>query len=223
MDSSSTPNPDSADGAAPPRPYAVRSDAERLMEAIVRVCARKGYGAASVADVAAAAGLEEADFLRHFSSKEECFLAAYDAISDVVVAHVTGAYERAAGRPWPDRVAAGLRTLLELLAAESEIARVAMIEVTSFGEDARIRYRRALDRFVPFLEEGRGYSAQGSDLPAETAQFAIGGATAMIFDEIRAGRGPELPSILPELTFAVLMPYLGAEGAEEEMGRVAEE
>ena len=45
----------------------------------------------------------------------------------------------------------------------------------------------------------------------------------MIFDEVRAGRGPELERILPDLVFAVLMPYLGPEAAEEEMRRVAGE
>ena len=98
-----------------------------------------------------------------------------------------------------------------------------MVEVTAVGEDARIRYRAALGRFTYFLEEGRTVSAQGDELPADTARFAIGGATSMIFDEVRAGRGPELRRILPDLVFAVLMPYLGPETAEDEMRRVGRE
>ena len=72
-----------------------------------------------------------------------------------------------------------------------------MVEVTAVGEDARIRYRAALGRFTYFLEEGRTVSAQADELPADTARFAIGGATSMIFDEVRAGRGPELRQLLP--------------------------
>lgn len=214
-------NGEAGESAAPSRPYSVRTDRERLMEAVVRVAAEKGYGATTAADVGAAVGLSEEEFGRHFSSKEDCFLAAYEALSDVLVAHVASAYEGAAGERWPDRIVAGLRALLELLAAEVEIARVAIIEVASFGEDARIRYRRALERFVPFLEPGREYSAEGGELPPDTAQFAIGGAAAMIFDEIRAGRGRDLPAVLPALAYAVLMPYLGAEAAEAEMARIA--
>lgn len=187
----------------------------------MRISARQGYEATTVADVVVAAGLEEASFDRFFTGKEDCFLSAYDAVSDVLIAHVSAAYARADGEPWPDRIVAGLEALLELLATETEIARMAMVEVTSFGEDARIRYRAALDRFVPFFEDGRASSSQGEALPDGTAQFAIGGAASMIFDEIRAGRGTELPSILPELAFAVLMPYLGAEAAEAEMERIA--
>jgi hypothetical protein len=39
----------------------------------------------------------------------------------------------------------------------------------------------------------------------------------MVFDEIRAGRAGKLPAMLPDLVFAVTMPYLGAEAAEEAM------
>ena len=94
---------------------------------------------------------------------------------------------------------------------------MAMVEVTAVGEDARSRYRGGAGRFTPFLEEGATVLRPGRRAAADTARFAIGGATSMIFDEIRAGRGPELRRILPDLLFAVLMPYLGPEAAEDEM------
>lgn len=203
-----------------PRAYAVRSEREQLLEAMVRVAAEKGYEAATVSDVVELAGVSRATFYENFEGKEDCFLEAYDAVIDVLVAHVTTAFESATGEPWPRRIAVGLGALVELLAAEADIARMAMVEVTAAGDDARERYRAALARFTPFLEEGRTYSGQGDALPADTARFAVGGATSMIFDEIRAGRGPELQRVLPDLVFAVLMPYLGPEAAEEEMRRV---
>jgi AcrR family transcriptional regulator len=190
---------------------------------MVRVAAAKGYEATTAADVVEAAGVDREVFEEMFVGKEGCFLEAYDAVIDVLVAHVSTAFESTVGQPWPDRICAALRALVELLAAEHDIARMAMVEVTAVGEDARIRYRAALGRFTYFLEEGRSVSPQGEELPADTARFAIGGATSMIFDEVRAGRGPELRRILPDLLFAVLMPYLGPEAAEDEMRRVARE
>ena len=204
-----------------PRAYLVRSPRERLLEAMLRVSAAKGYEATTVADVVEVAGLSRETFDEMFEDKAACFLEAYDAVFDVLVAHVGSAFEGTAGDPWPERIAAALTALVELLAVEAGIARMAMVEVTAAGDEARARYRAALARFTPFLEEGREYSQQGEDLPADTARFAIGGATSMIFDEIRAGRGPELKRILPDLVFAVLMPYLGPEAAEDEMRRVA--
>jgi AcrR family transcriptional regulator len=224
MDSSAS-NPRSGPAAsqALPPAYAVRSERERLLEAMVRVAAAKGYEETTVADVIEAAAVSRETFDAMFSDREACFLEAYDAVINVLVAHVSTAFESTVGQPWTDRVVAGLRALVDLLATEHDIARMAMVEVTAVGEDARIRYRAALGRFTYFLEEGRTVSPQADELPADTARFAIGGATSMIFDEVRAGRGPELRRLLPDLLFAVLMPYIGPEAAEDEMRRVARE
>jgi AcrR family transcriptional regulator len=205
-----------------PQAYAVRSQRERLLEAMVRVTAAKGYEATTVTDVVEFAGVSRATFDELFDGKAACFLAAYDAVFDVLIAHITAAFEAADG-PWPEQIVAALRALVELLAAETDIARLVMVEVTAAGDDARERYRAALGRFTPMLEQGRAYSGQGDALPPDTARFAAGGATSMIFDEVRSGRGAELRRILPDLVFAVLMPYLGPEAAEEEMRRVTGE
>jgi AcrR family transcriptional regulator len=224
MDSSAS-NPRSGPGAsqALPKAYAARSERERLLEAMVRVAAAKGYETTGVADVIEAAAVSRETFDAMFASREACFLEAYDAVLDVLIAHVSAAFESTDGEPWPDRILAVLSALVDLLASEHEIARMAMVEVTAVGEDARTRYRAALGRFTYFLEEGRNASPQGEELPPDTARFAIGGATSMIFDEVRAGRGPELRRLLPDLLFAVLMPYIGPEAAEDEMRRVARE
>jgi len=187
----------------------------------VRVAATKGYEATTVTDVIEFAGVSRATFYEFFDGKTDCFLEAYDAIIDVLVAHVTSAFEAARDELWPEQIAAGLGALVELLSGEADIARMAMVEVTAAGDDARERYRAALSRFTPFLEEGRAYSGQGDELPPDTARFAIGGVASMLFDEIRADRGEELKRVLPDLVFAVLMPYLGSEAAEDEMQRVS--
>lgn len=206
-----------------PRAYIIRSERERVLEAMVRMSAAKGYEATTVADVIEYAGISRDAFDEMFADKEECFLAAYDAVFDVLIAHVTAAFEAASDEPWPEQIAAGLGALVELLAMEADIARMAMVEATAAGDDMRERYRAMFTRFTPFLEQGRTYSGQGDELPADTARFAVGGAASLIFDEVRAGRGPELKRILPDLVFAVLMPYLGPEAAEDEMRRVTRE
>jgi AcrR family transcriptional regulator len=190
---------------------------------MVRVAAEKGYAATTITEVVEAAGVSSATFYELFDDKESCFLEAFGAVNDVVVAHVSAAYLAADGEPWPRRIAAALRAMVELLSAEADIARLTMVEGTAAGDSARRIYGKALARFAPFLEEGREYAGQNDDLPADTARFAIGAATSIIFDEIRAGRGADLERILPDLVFAVLMPYLGPEAAEAEMRRVAAE
>lgn len=196
-----------------------RNERVRILEALVEVGARRGYEGITVDEVVAVAGTSRAAFERHFADKEACFLAAYEAMSDILVACVSSAFARTAERPWADRVAAALSDLVALLAARAELARMPIVEVTAIPGEARVRSREAFDRFIPFLEQGREDGRAAIELPEETARFAIGAASTLVFDEFRAGRGAELRAILPELVFAVTMPYLGVEAAEAEMRR----
>ena len=64
------------------------SQRERLREAMVRVAAEKGYAATTVTEVVEAAGVSSATFYELFDDKEACFLEAFAAVNDVIVAHV---------------------------------------------------------------------------------------------------------------------------------------
>lgn len=202
------------------RPYAVRSDREKALEAMVRLAAVKGYEPTTVTEIAEAAGISIASFDLMFADKKACFLESYDALFDVLVAHMTDAFEATPGL-WSDQVAAALRAMVELLTAEADIARMAMVEVGALGDDARVRYWRSFARFKPFVDAGRDYSAQGHALPPDTATLAVGSVTSLVYDAIRAGRGANLERCLPHLIFAVLVPYLGPETAELEMRRLS--
>lgn len=180
------------------------------------VASRTGYESTTVAHVIEEAGVSRTTFYEMFSDKEDCFLAAYDAVIDILVHHVEHAYRQQAG-PWPRRIHAGLEALVQLMAGEVEIANMAMVEVTAAGPAARQRYRDALVRFTPFLDEGRAFTDNAALLPATTSRLAIGGAATLIFDQIRAGRGKQLDELLPDLVFAVLMPFVGPEAAAQEM------
>lgn len=199
-----------------PRSYIVRDQRERLLEAMVQVVSTKGYESTTVADVIREAGVSRTTFYQLFSDKEDCFLQAYDAVFDVVLHRVESAYRDYDG-PWPERIHAGLAAMIDLLAQEAEIARMVMVEGVTAGHKPRQRYREALNRFLPFLDEGRASSEHSHQLPSATSRLAVGAATTLIFDEVSSGRTKNLRKVLPEIVFAVLMPFLGPERAAEEM------
>ena len=196
-----------------------RSQRERLLEAAVRVVAEKGYGAMTIGDLTKQAGVSRTTFYELFDDKEQCFLAAYDNAVEVLVRRVMGAYE-AAGE-WPERAAAGLAALLEVLAEEPELARLSLVDIGNAGPAAQRRYRAAVQRLTPLFEEGRDYAPGGRGLPANTSRMAIGGVTGLIADELVAGRAERLPQLLPDLLFATLVPYVGPGAAGEAMRRAA--
>jgi AcrR family transcriptional regulator len=189
-----------------------------ILEAMVRVVGRKGYKATSVADVIEEAGASRTTFYKHFEDKHECFLAAYDLaverVLDEVIANCDGE------QSWLERVRTGLTTIVELFALDPELARTAIVEVSAAGADARQRHWNAINRFTEFLEDGEEL-AGGRELPENISLMAAGAVSGLIFDELLTGRAERLPELLPDLLFAMLVPYIGPGAATAEMRRAA--
>lgn len=193
-----------------------RSQRERLLEATIRVVAEKGYAATTVADLTREAGISRTTFYAMFDDKEGCFLVAYDGIVDALVRRVTAAYE--SKEEWPRRARAGLATLLEALAEEPDVARLALVDVGSAGPAAQRRLRAALQRLTPFFDEGRDFAPGGRNLPANTSRMAIGAVAGLIADELTEERAEDLPELLSDVLFATLVPYIGPDAAAREVG-----
>jgi AcrR family transcriptional regulator len=195
------------------RELVTRSQRERLLAAVVRVTAAKGYEAVSVADILEQAGVGRQSFYELFNDKLDCLLAAHDLLVDDLEATAAVAFE--GPQPWPERVRTALAAILEWFAANPEAARVTLIELATAGPHARDRFRSGFHRFTTMLDEGleeRGGAA--ADLPNITS-LAAGTALARIYEETAKGRTAELPELLPELTFELLVPFVGEKAARE--------
>lgn len=179
-----------------------------ILEATIRAVGRKGYEATSVADVVAEAGASRATFYKYFDDKRDCFLAAYEvAVGRVLEVAVDGC-ERSL--PWPQPVREGLAAVIDLFAADPALARVALVEGPAAGDEARRRHWAAIRELSRLADQGRGPRPR---LPANTALMAVSGVAALIFDELREGHAAELSRRLPELEFALLVPFLGPKAA----------
>lgn len=196
----------------------MNSRRERLLQAMVRVVGEKGYKATSVADVIAAADTSRSTFYKHFDDKHECFLAAYDMVAEQLLGQVVANCD--GEQPWLARVEGGLAMIVELFAMDPALARMAVVEVAAAGAEARRRHWDAVARFSEFLESGREV-AGGRELPKTTATMSAGAVSGLIFDELLAGRAATLPAMLPDLLFAMLVPYIGPRAAAKEMRRVS--
>jgi AcrR family transcriptional regulator len=191
---------------------------QSILEAMVRVVGRKGYKATSVADVIEEADTSRTTFYKHFEDKHECFLAAYDMVVDRVVNEVVASCD--GEQDWLERVRIGLTTIVDLFALDPELARTAIVEVAAAGADARQRHWDAVNKFTEFLEDGRKIAGD-RELPDNIALMAAGAVSGLIFDELLTGRAERLPQLLPDLLFALLVPYIGPGAATEEMRRAA--
>lgn len=191
-----------------PREYVAANQRERIVTALADCVAERGFAATTVTQISKAAGVSRATFYEHFDDKEACFLATYE----MVASHLEGLAEEAAEPPaeWPQKLRACLATLLGFLAAEPELARLAMIEPVAVGGGAAERYRAVLVGFGRRLRSGRAAAPEGEGLPDAIEEALVGGVVALVVREIGAGRTERLERLLPGLLNLVLVPYVGA-------------
>jgi AcrR family transcriptional regulator len=191
---------------------------EAILEAMIRVAGSKGYGSATVADVVAEAGASRATFYKYFGDKLDCFLAAFELAAERILG--AAAAGCGSGQPWRERARRGLTAVVELLVADPALAGAAVVEAATAGAEARRRYWAAIARLARLLEDD-GPTPHRVELPASTGLMAVAAVAGLIFDELRDGRVAELPGLLPELEFALLVPYLGPRAAADPSGATA--
>jgi AcrR family transcriptional regulator len=188
------------------------SQRERLLAAIAHEVALRGYRATTITGVVKTASVSTRDFYEHFESKEECFLAAFDAVRDHLESVV---FDAAAAEPdWPHQVIAALRVSLEFFAADPDLARLCLTEPVGATPSVAIRFREAVLGCVPALEQGRDRTRKTTTLPPSTEDSLLGGIISLMSRSILAGETAELPRLLPDLVEFTLSPYLGADAAK---------
>jgi AcrR family transcriptional regulator len=207
----------STDTAGLPRAIEGFEPEDRILWATVRLASEKGFDSVRVFDVIERAEVSRSNFYELFDSRDECLFAAYERVLDVLFSYVARAYE--GDEPWPVKMRRALGACLEACSVEPEVTRMATVEVPAARPEAQRRYGETLMRFVPLLTEGRRYREPGGDLPSDLELMAVGGAEAIIHEEVVADRTEDLPAKLPDVLFTVLAPYIGPEAAAAEAHR----
>src|SRR5271154_1789394 len=99
------------------RELIVHHQRQRILSAAVELIAERGYRSVSVADIVKRAAIARARFYENFSSKQDCFLTAYDAAAAELMRRVGEAYQ-GSEPTFPERVHAGLAAMLAYMASE---------------------------------------------------------------------------------------------------------
>jgi AcrR family transcriptional regulator len=195
------------------REQIVDSQRERLLGAIAEEVAANGYRATTITDVVKLASVSTRDFYELFKGKEECFLAAFDALRDHLEELIETAV--AAEDDWPHQTIAALRVGIDFFAAEPDLARLCLLESVSATPKIAVRFREAVLACVPALELGRAELDDPDSMLPETEDAILGGIVSMMTRAIAAGDTEKLPDLLPDLVDFTLSPYLGAERAAQ--------
>jgi len=193
-----------------PREFVVHNQRERLIAGLAEAIAENGYSGTTIAHITRHAAVSRRTFYEHFSSKDECFVAAYDTVMEELRGRVSAAFEGA--EDWPHAVKAGIGAMLEFLAAEPNLARLCMVEALVAGPVVVERYDAAIQSFVPYFQSGReGRPPEVlARLSPTTEEALVGGMVSLISRRIIAGKAEELEELLPDLVEFTLTPYVGS-------------
>ena len=166
-----------------------RPQRAKLLDAMVRVVAEKGYEAATVADAVKLARVSRGTFYELFESKESCLAAAYRLGLDVLAKRVSEAVQDA--QDWRQELRLGLRAYLRTFDEEPLFARVYLLEWAPVPAERDAAIRRFARRY------GRSFARAGAQVPEEALYVLAAGVHELARAHVRAGgRAIELEDVL---------------------------
>jgi len=145
---------------------------QRLVSAMIELCARVGYHEISVAQVSATAGVSSATFYQRFESKEDCLIAAFRAARARVFRHIEPV---PAVSDWSAAARQSLDGLFAGLEADPDAGRLLFVEALAGGRRMRSERERALaeqERLVEDFLDSRPAGTDTLDIPVAAIEGA---------------------------------------------------
>lgn len=197
----------------------LRDQRERLIDAVPRVAAERGYEAMSVADIVKAAAVSRNAFYKNFADKQECFAAAHDAGHERLFEIIMGPCD--AGSTIEERVERSLAVGLGAMASDPDMARLLFVEAPSAGEEIALRYHEWLQRYGTLLRSAAPDLPPQSIPAPEVEGVIVGGIASRVGSEVLHGRAKSLSDLTAPLVEYVLAFYRLAEPGPKEGKLVA--
>lgn len=177
---------------------------------MAEVMAEKGYAATSVGDVLQRSGVSRQSFYQVFDSKIDCFMAAFDQASEVLVSRVLemiGADEDRIPAPGSgqgggegddplERFEAGFGVYLEALALELPYTRLFLIEVYAAGPEAIRRRGELQEVFVAGIAELMGVKSESGRF---TCRLVVAAISALVTGAVARNDAEALRAVGPPL------------------------
>lgn len=177
-----------------------------ITHATLRVTAAIGYEAATVTEIAEAAGCSRRGFNRHFRDKDSAFEAGYREITRDLRRTVQEAYDAhdsPIGRTW-----ACLGALSEFLAADPRRAELLVIHGHAAGQGAVEVHHETMRRLVGLILDNTRELPRSTGDPRLVAEIVAGGIREVVFARTLRGQVRTLPDLVPEWVPVVIAPYV---------------
>jgi AcrR family transcriptional regulator len=190
-----------------PPEFVAQNQRARLLAAIAESLDEYGYDKTTVSAISRRARVSKSDFYRHFASKDECFLAAYDySVEQLRETVTTACAER---DEWAFGVCDGLAAALSRFVSEPAQANLLLVEGLRAGPGVYGRFQVAVESFVPYLRQGAPAGKRDARPPVAADEAVVGGIASLLGRRVLAGETERLRDFFPDIAEFALTPYLG--------------
>ncbi len=162
----------------PETPQAATDHRRRLLEAMGRCVAAKGYAETTIADVVGEAAVSRRTFYEHFPNKSDCLIALYEAASHQALKVLRSAIDPTA--PWQAQIELALSAYLGCVGANPVLLRTLFIEILGMGPAGLAARRRINQHLANFMLQVTGSDATTTPLTPEMAMAVVGGINELV-------------------------------------------
>jgi AcrR family transcriptional regulator len=169
----------------------------RLEGAMVEAVARHGYAGTTLRELVALAGVSRSTFYALFGTKQDCFLATFDAIVAELEARVGAAYR--SGGDFRSSLLAGLGAFMETAAEEPAAASLAAVDSLTLGAAGVAHRERAAESFEALVQQSFDHSPTAREVSATMVRAIVAGIRGVTYRRLRQGRPEDLHGLVTEL------------------------
>jgi AcrR family transcriptional regulator len=165
---------------------------ERLIAALAASIEEAGFRETTVADVVRIARTSRRNYYEHFTDRDACFLALFEASYDAILQRIAEAVRP--DLPWQEQVDDALGAYLDTVAARPALWQSFVRELPSLGEPGAACQRVATERFAELLvglvESGRREQPELGmrSLAVDMAIMIVGGLRELTVIALDQGR-----------------------------------
>ncbi|WP_394780429.1 TetR/AcrR family transcriptional regulator [Undibacterium sp.] len=163
----------------------------RLLDGMANAVATSGYANTTIADIVRLAGVSRRTFYEHFATKQQCFIALYEAAALGALKVLRNAIDPA--HDWQTQLERAIAAYLGSLAQNPVLMRTLFIEILGLGEEGLAARRRINEEIVAFMlkvlnGQREQQSRQGQPMQAalspDIAMAVVGGINELVLQAI---------------------------------------
>jgi AcrR family transcriptional regulator len=191
-----------------PRGWVAHNQRERIFDAVANLTAAKGYPALNLEEIVSEAAISLQTFYEHFENKEEAFLATFE----MGHAKATAAINRSLNLrlSWAENVRLALNALLEFLASEPAIARLACVDILIAYPHMTSRVNEANLSYIELVDIGPDDSYPNMPPPV-MREATVGAIFELLHDYILHERTQRLTELIDYIMYIAITPFAGGE------------